>query len=972
MLKNKLYPYIEEYVNKYLYGFTKEQFDIGVTNGSITLDNLNLRPDTINAILNTKNIPLWLKFGHIDNITISCSLMNFIGEKPIDVNIRNLDIITCPSYKYIVDTNSGNSNTIDINAMIYDNDYKKEKNLNGAIKAVIDKAKSFVEMQNFNVNIVINNVNVKFEDDNMIYSSNGNIGLGLKSEMIEISSANEGALKKNKIKMSNAYIYYDLNPTILIPSDWLVSNIKNIERYYQLIHDLNYNDFNVKSNNRQHLVNKFSMEMKFGTKKEKGNQINELFTAEQTTTIVYCNLALTDIVINVIPGVIDVFKSIKEFIEYFDIVRASRRYKKKKIRKAKELIEYYVLFRRMIRHKKENLLRKEHCRFMAMFEEDVDVREKELSEDIVIMNKGKERTAYLITDNTNINDDDDTSSIITNNNKTIVPNVNFISEILLTKITMNLFDSNLSRYVSFTISTIKSKSSISKDLTNFTLSIKQFDIKTNDTFQSPDKSIPKFQFRYNDPSPSTAPIIHQTNRTTPQLVVAGLKASSLLDDSAQVQKTKAKLYSEAARYARKMRILSTTLHINTTQNLPFKSNNYNPKNEMEKMFYNKPKTNFISALCAYDSVRTEDNRTDTYLKAQRDNSVSKAIKDYNTQKSKINMMISSTSSSQFVSKMSLVRNHSFTNKATSLAKSNCDLFPLTFITISSITISFENQPEVKNSNKIDINCNSVRINFFKEYLSSLTSLLISYGISPYESINKNDIIISFFKREIQIKKYLFTMIKKHYDFIVGRYDITKLKHKQYVNYLKSYLTQFPFAFNDSNMNQFEMDYLFSYYFSNSIELNTSITSFNFLLYKNIANMVNHILSHIKIDDIDTKIYIALSYLYMKIFKTELEVNEYDSIYEVIKDVIDEVKGKFRRVVNAIKPCVSIVKSEIESNANRENKDNNMSIMNDEMMRKSYNSVYSAPKYTIELKKNKTYDNERNKDNNIIYNSKTFL
>ena len=133
------------------------------------------------------------------------------------------------------------------------------------------------------------------------------------------------------------------------------------------------------------MVNQFSMEMKFGTKKEKGNQINELFTAEQTTTIVYCNLALTDIVINVIPGVIDVLKSIKEFVEYFDIVRVSRRYKKRKIRKAKELIEYYILFRRMIRHKKENLLRKEHCRFMAMFGEDVDVKEKELNEDIVIM-----------------------------------------------------------------------------------------------------------------------------------------------------------------------------------------------------------------------------------------------------------------------------------------------------------------------------------------------------------------------------------------------------------------------------------------------------------------------------------------------------------------------------------------------------------------------------------------------------------
>jgi hypothetical protein len=40
MLKNTLYPYIEKYINKYLYGFIKEQFDIGL-NGKIGPENLN-------------------------------------------------------------------------------------------------------------------------------------------------------------------------------------------------------------------------------------------------------------------------------------------------------------------------------------------------------------------------------------------------------------------------------------------------------------------------------------------------------------------------------------------------------------------------------------------------------------------------------------------------------------------------------------------------------------------------------------------------------------------------------------------------------------------------------------------------------------------------------------------------------------------------------------------------------------------
>ena len=35
MIKNKLYPLVEKYINTYLYGFTKEQLDVGeVYNGN--------------------------------------------------------------------------------------------------------------------------------------------------------------------------------------------------------------------------------------------------------------------------------------------------------------------------------------------------------------------------------------------------------------------------------------------------------------------------------------------------------------------------------------------------------------------------------------------------------------------------------------------------------------------------------------------------------------------------------------------------------------------------------------------------------------------------------------------------------------------------------------------------------------------------------------------------------------------------
>ena len=102
MIKNQLYPYIEKYINEYLLGFSKEQLNVGLMNGSIMLEKLFIRPDTTNEKLDTYDIPIWIKVGTIKKIQIGCSLMNFLGDNPLEIAIEDVELIICPSFKWIV------------------------------------------------------------------------------------------------------------------------------------------------------------------------------------------------------------------------------------------------------------------------------------------------------------------------------------------------------------------------------------------------------------------------------------------------------------------------------------------------------------------------------------------------------------------------------------------------------------------------------------------------------------------------------------------------------------------------------------------------------------------------------------------------------------------------------------------------------------------------------------------------------
>ena len=102
ILKNKLYPHIEKYINEYLHGFKKNRIDIQLAKGEITLEKMSLRPDTINKIMDEQNIPFWIKVGLITKIHVGASVLSVIGEIPLELEIDGVNIILSPSYKWIL------------------------------------------------------------------------------------------------------------------------------------------------------------------------------------------------------------------------------------------------------------------------------------------------------------------------------------------------------------------------------------------------------------------------------------------------------------------------------------------------------------------------------------------------------------------------------------------------------------------------------------------------------------------------------------------------------------------------------------------------------------------------------------------------------------------------------------------------------------------------------------------------------
>lgn len=261
MIKNQLYPYIEGYINDYLVGFSKEQLEVGLTSGKILLEKLTIRPDKANSKLDVKEMPFWLRFGTIERVNIGCSLMNFIGEKPLDIEIDSMKIVFGPSLKHFernlnsflvekennikeqYDPQDNNSNDIFIqnfNLLLPINgqpkphlspfDDRKDK-IAKILNILYTIGIKIFYQKGYLINLKMTNLLIIYEDDLILKDQK----FILLLPTVTFSFSYDGSNKKNMMKMDNMSIYFEHNNKPVFPSEKFLEFYKdsqfNVELY---------------------------------------------------------------------------------------------------------------------------------------------------------------------------------------------------------------------------------------------------------------------------------------------------------------------------------------------------------------------------------------------------------------------------------------------------------------------------------------------------------------------------------------------------------------------------------------------------------------------------------------------------------------------------------------------------------------------------------------------------------------------
>lgn len=371
MIKNQLYPFIEKYINEYLYGFTKEQLKVGVMNGIIALEGLNIRVDKVNEKLDDIDIPIWIKAGTIKKIRISCSLMNFIGEKPLDVNVEDIECVICPSFKWIIknmstfieendyyikepyDPTDNNSHDIFSRKInIYDSSViKKEKfyeifsdpsKLSQILSKIFTKCLKFYYQKAYLINLKIKNIHFRFEDDelNNIFSD---IGLGFKISNLEVNLSAEGTKKKNNFKCENLNFYWEPKPNILIPTKKFRESFndnKIDEKYYEYLKSVMADLRNQNYIKKIHIIENFNFMGNLGIHFIESGNI-DLFSKREKNYKFMIQIATSELNLHIYPEILKISERLVDFMKSFYVIDPIQDFKpmRKPYNKLSELVK---------------------------------------------------------------------------------------------------------------------------------------------------------------------------------------------------------------------------------------------------------------------------------------------------------------------------------------------------------------------------------------------------------------------------------------------------------------------------------------------------------------------------------------------------------------------------------------------------------------------------------------------------------
>ena len=961
MIKNQLYPYIERYINELLYGFTKEQFDIGVMNGEIKLDKLNFRPDGVNKLLDDKNRSFWLKAGFINKIYIGCSLMNFIGEKPLDVLIEDIDIILTPSYKWIIknldsfltenseqiktgyDPNENNSmNIFERKVNIVDNSVFKNEiileifqdgtKISQLINNLFKYCFKFYYMSNFLIKAKIKNIHIRFEDDQLI-NYTGDIALGLKIESLEVILSSEGIMKKDSFKINNLNIYWESKAKILIPSDLLNNSFINGElnqNYYDIIKKLNFHNFKYIEGTKFILQN-LNCSIKLGTLSISSGNV-DIFSKRNNQYKMYFQLTSNELNINIFPELLDIYTNFKKFMQEFSVLEQVQdfkpmrkpynknsniikkfldKYKEKKILssflyKKKMMIRDWLFYfywcqkcKSSIYGKLINPIKLEFNRFYGLcFNQWEDLNNNKLNENDKI-----EKKEELNPDNINL--------YLSFNFALKGININFHSSI----------KAQIKEYISLKIIGLESKLNSSQSLFDLNISINNINISPNKLIIGENLIINKEKKKITEIKNNN--INYEKKQYTQMYDIednSGLFGLVKKYNPNYEQKIKMidnyldKIETESRAESRAMSELDPKEF-----NSKFNSNNKNKSNNIENKKsilnytpYNKKMNkniSFVNKLISNYEATPKYQKMEL-TKQKKEFSISQAINEYNNRKTHERISIRHTNNNNNTKQITGI----LFSKNQNDKKENNNIIltgkkiPLNFIEISSSDMSkcfifkYTKNNLDKMIDNLLIKFGTFKFNLFEEYIFDFLNI-----ISKYKSFINNKIINSIKKKEFDIKaqKELFKMQKYIYDYINKNYTNKETEQiKEYKNYLKKELNKSKLLGFDSD--SFEINYLINL-FSKGFNIDIDYDSIVFIHYGNNKKYCGKGI----IPSSEFQLRIEPNLFKFNFFDFEFELNNLENTKMFISNIMKIFEEKLKEKKLFINPCISQIRSDIK-------------------------------------------------------------
>jgi len=977
MIKNQLYPYIERYINELLYGFTKEQFDIGVMNGEIKLDKLNFRPDGVNKLLDDKNRSFWLKAGFINKIYIGCSLMNFIGEKPLDVLIEDIDIILTPSYKWIIknldsfltenseqiktgyDPNENNSmNIFERKVNIVDNSVFKNEiileifqdgtKISQLINNLFKYCFKFYYMSNFLIKAKIKNIHIRFEDDQLI-NYTGDIALGLKIESLEVILSSEGIMKKDSFKINNLNIYWESKAKILIPSDLLNNSFINGElnqNYYDIIKKLNFHNFKYIEGTKFILQN-LNCSIKLGTLSISSGNV-DIFSKRNNQYKMYFQLTSNELNINIFPELLDIYTNFKKFMQAFSVLEQVQdfkpmrkpynknsniikkfldKYKEKKILssflyKKKMMIRDWLFYfywcqkcKSSIYGKLINPIKLEFNRFYGLcFNQWEDLNNNKLNENDKI-----EKKEELNPDNINL--------YLSFNFALKGININFHSSI----------KAQIKEYISLKIIGLESKLNSSQSLFDLNISINNINISPNKLIIGENLIINKEKKKITEIKNNN--INYEKKQYTQMYDIednSGLFGLVKKYNPNYEQKIKMidnyldKIETESRAESRAMSELDPKEF-----NSKFNSNNKNKSNNIENKKsilnytpYNKKMNkniSFVNKLISNYEATPKYQKMEL-TKQKKEFSISQAINEYNNRKTHERISIRHTNNNNNTKQITGI----LFSKNQNDKKENSNIIltgkkiPLNFIEISSSDMSkcfifkYTKNNLDKMIDNLLIKFGTFKFNLFEEYIFDFLNI-----ISKYKSFINNKIINSIKKKEFDIKaqKELFKMQKYIYDYINKNYTNKETEQiKEYKNYLKKELNKSKLLGFDSD--SFEINYLINL-FSKGFNIDIDYDSIVFIHYGNNKKYCGKGI----IPSSEFQLRIEPNLFKFNFFDFEFELNNLENTKMFISNIMKIFEEKLKEKKLFINPCISQIRSDIDKKLDKKNIKENKKLEN---------------------------------------------